>query len=450
MKKLALVVAVFMACSPPPVGPSDAGAGGGAAGGAAGSSGGGVAGGSAGGSGGGAAGGSGGGAAGGSGGGSAGGSGGGSMSGRDAGWAWLPVPGSVCGAGATAGFALNAGASDELFIFLQGGGACWNQGTCAPSLLSYGPICYYNPNVCLADVPGGLQPTSTHVRTRDPFPADGGGALPSELATITRVKALDRDAPDNPFRAASFVFVPYCTGDLHSGAADRTYQVKYGAFDQPSNAVMHYRGATNMDAYLARLVAMFPDVRKVWLTGASAGGYGATFNFDRVARAFPAAEVHLLADSAPFIETPHFAEWRDAWSMQFPIGCAACADGGLPAVPEHLSAAYPNRRLALLSYDQDRVIAYYFLGGVGPDPALNPPVGAFNAALLSLEARYDARPNTKYFVVPGDGHVLWGDYGLRLADGGYSAPRKSRDGGTDLKAFVDAWVDGGDGWRSTR
>ncbi len=437
----ALLAAVFafLACSPPPVSPGTGGGNGGnggagGSGGSAGSAGGGTS------------------ATGGGSTGTGGGTSGtgGGTTGSDGGWSWVPVAGSKCGAGATAGFAIDVASSDELFIFLQGGGACWNQGTCVPSLMRFGPICYYGENICLADVPGGTQPTSSHVIAGDPFPADGGGALPSELGTISRVKALDRAAPDNPFRSATFVFIPYCTGDLHSGATERTYQYKRGAFDPPSNFVMHFRGATNMDAYLARLQQQFPSVRRIWLTGASAGGYGATFNFDRVARAFPQAEVHLLADSSPFIDTFHFGEWRDEWSMQFPTGCTSCRDGGLPAVVEHLATAYPSRRLGLLSYDQDKVIAWFFLGGQGPDPALNPPVAAFNAELRALQSRYDARANTKYFVVPGDQHVLWGEYGTRLSDGGYSAPKKSRDGGTDLFQWVNAWVDGGAAWQSTR
>jgi hypothetical protein len=365
-------------------------------------------------------------------------------------WAWHPIEGSRCGAGATAGFALNPAGDDELLLFLQGGGACWNQGSCVPSLLSYGPVCYYNPNLCLADVSGGTQPLAVHVTERDPYPADGGGAIPGELATLTASRAFDRDAPGNPFARASQVFVPYCTGDLHAGAREATYRYQYGVFDQPSTFKMHFAGATNIDAYLARLVEWFPRARKIWLTGVSAGGYGATLNYDRVARAFPGAEVHLLADSSPMVETFHFAEWRDAWGMQLPEGCSGCADGGFPAVGSHLAESYPARRLGLLSSTHDRVIAYYFFGGQGPDPALNPPVGPFNLALEALQRRYDASAHTRFFVTPGEGHVLWPAYGTRQADGGYSAPLSSRDGGTDLRRWIDAWATGGAEWESVR
>lgn len=365
-------------------------------------------------------------------------------------WTWVPVPGSECASGATAGLGLNRAATDDdVFIFLQGGGACWNQGTCVPSLLQFGPVCDYG-TVCLLDVPGGQKPTAVYVTHPDPFPADGGGAFPGELAGLKSSAALDRTRAGNPFKDASFVFVPYCTGDLHAGRAEKTFQYKYALFDPISTYRVHFSGAKNMDAYLARLAATFPNAKRVWLTGSSAGGYGATLNYERVARAFPRAEVHLLADSAPFLPTPHWASWRDTWDVELPAGCAGC-DAGLDGWPPHLAAQAPQRRLGLLSYDRDQVIAWYFYAPPGAANVLNPPFGTFTANLQALEAVYDATSNAKYFVVPGEQHVLWGDYGVVLSDGGVSAPRPSRDGGATLRDFIDGWATGGDaGWISSK
>src|SRR5690606_38628275 len=72
------------------------------------------------------------------------------------GWSWLPVEGSRCALGSRAGLALKPGGDGhELFLYVQGGGACWNEGTCAPSYRTNGPLCYYNPNaLCVVDQPG--------------------------------------------------------------------------------------------------------------------------------------------------------------------------------------------------------------------------------------------------------------------------------------------------------
>lgn len=367
------------------------------------------------------------------------------------GWTWLPIEGSRCASGATAGIGINEStASDDLFIFMQGGGACWNQGTCVPSLLKFGPICHYGSNLCLYDGPGGIQPTASHVTARDPFPADGGGVFPSELKLITSSRAFDRTEPSNPFRDATFVFVPYCTGDLHTGDAVRSYKYRHDLIGEDRTYTFHFSGAVNMQRYLERLAAMRPNAKRIWLTGSSAGGYGATFHFERVQQTFPDAEVALLADSSPFVDAPlHWAEWRDTWNMQLPEGCADCRDG-FPQVMAYLAGKWPDRRMGLLAFEEDAVVAWFFYGGVGPEAALNPPTGVYRSRLLELEALFDSHPNLAYFRAPGRDHVMWGGYGTRRSDGSWTEPRRSPDGQTDLRRWIDAWATGDAAWKSVR
>ncbi len=363
-------------------------------------------------------------------------------------WTWLPVEGSKCASGSTAGIGVNPStASGDLLIFMQGGGACWNQGTCVPSLLQFGPICYYGQNICLYDDAGGTKPTASHVTHPDPVPADGGGVFPSELKLISSIRAFDREDAANPFREATFVYVPYCTGDLHSGDAERTFKYRHELIGPDRSYTFHFAGAANMERYLERLAAMRPQAKRVWLTGASAGGYGATFNFERVQRAFPNAEVALLADSSPFVNPVHWEKWRDTWNMQLPEDCADCADG-LPEIIGHLAKRWPERRIGLLAFEEDKVISWFFFGGTGPDAALNPPTGTYKQKLGSLLDLYDANPNLASCVLPGGEHVMWGGYGTKKADGSYSAPRASPDGSTDLKKWIDAWATGSADWKS--
>ena len=360
-------------------------------------------------------------------------------------WTWVPVDGSRCGAGARAGIGINrAEGGEELVLWLQGGGACWNAGTCVPSAQQYGPLCDYG-QVCLVDAAGGQQPTATFVTVPDPFPADGGGAWPSQLASLERSLLFDRSLPDNPFREATYVVVPYCTGDLHAGDGEQGYAWKPGLFEGPYPFSMHFSGARNMEAYLGRLRETLPGLKRVWLMGASAGGYGAQLNLSRVKRAFPGAEVHVLADSAPLVETPRFKQWAEAWNLQLPEGCGEC-DGGFPRVLAHNLSTFPEVRQALLSYDEDKVIAWYFLAGPGLDGFVNPPVQAFAQRLAAVQAQYDSSASGGTFRVPGTEHVLMGGYGVRLADGGTSAPLRSGDGGTDLRAWVNGWASGDGGW----
>lgn len=367
----------------------------------------------------------------------------------DGGWQFVSVAGSQCARGAQAGIAYQAGAADQLVVFLQGGGACWNNGTCQPSLFRWGPICNYGADaVCLWDEAGGTKPLAVAVSHPDPYPADGGGLLPGDLAVLDRSLLFSRRS-ENPLGAATFVFVPYCTGDLHAGDATQTYFVKAELFSQPVAVTHHFAGAKNLDAYLAWLRARHPSVHTLWLMGVSGGGYGATLNLQRVRRAFPEAQVHLLADSAPMLPTPHFAEWATAWNLQVPEGCAGC-DGGLPAVLRAELDDAPGSRVALLSWAEDAVITRFFYAGGDTGSWLNPPFGVYAANLVALEATYDARANARYFRLPGQEHVMVQKYGELLADGGLSAPVRSPDGGTDLRAWLDAWATGTGAWESQR
>lgn len=364
-------------------------------------------------------------------------------------WTTVGVPGSQCAKGAQASLGYARGAADQLVVFLQGGGACWNTGTCHPSWVQWGPVCAYGAGtICLWDNPGGTKPLATYVDQADPFPADGGGAFPTELGTL-RDSLLFQRRPENPLRDASFAFIPYCTGDLHAGAATRTYQVKTDAAGQAVTVTHHFAGATNMDAFLAWLRAQHPQVRVLWLVGVSAGGYGAQLNLHRVRAAFPEAEVHLLADSAPMLTPNTFGAWLSEWNLQLPTPCNAC-DAGLPKILAAEAAAAPTTRLALLASDEDQVITRFFFAAPDPGSWLNPPYATYTQALHALEqSQYVPGSNLHFWETHSQDHVLLGRYGVVQSDGGVSAPAKSADGGS-LKDWVDAWATGDGGWDDTR
>lgn len=359
------------------------------------------------------------------------------------GWSWLAVEGSRCAQGATAGIGIRRGTDPEdLLIYLQGGGACWNRGTCAPSHAQFGPVCYYGENLCLFEGEGGAKPLSVHVATRDPFPANGQGAFVNDLAVLDRTELLRATLPGNPFRGATAIYVPYCTGDLHVGDASVEFDVRAGIGAPITKRPFHFAGAANMALYLEELKARFPQTKRIWLTGASAGGYGATFHFERVRAAFPDAEVHLLADSAPLIQPHWWAEAKALWQPAFPEACDDC-DDGLPQWMEHvLDGSGPRHRVALLAYANDATLAYYFFGGVGPEAVLNPPTGAYRSALDALLTRYQGRTSAGAFILPGTQHVMLGGYGMINADGSVSAPYPSADGSTNLRRWIDGWATG--------
>lgn len=285
-------------------------------------------------------------------------------------------------------------------VFMMGGGACWDGPTCfGPALLR-----------------------AVHVDDAGPYDER---SFRADLATFEATGLTDRADAENPFRDANMVFIPYCTGDVHAGDRVATYDVLLS----PPRTVYH-QGARNMTAFLAALSAGLPDVDRVWLLGASAGGYGALFNAPRVQAAFTRARVDVLADGAPMI-TPWGGQ-RDtlarAWALPFPSDCPGCAtrwEEYVPWLSSHLAAP---RRAALITYAQDPTIGAFFGYPLADD------AGAIS---WMLAHDYPRAPRSGFFVIPGAGHVALDRY--RSATG---------VGGASLRAWVRAWATDDPAWRS--
>ena len=112
---------------------------------------------------------------------------------------------------------------------------------------------------------------------------------------------FDRTDAKNPMADWNFVYVPFCTGDVHAG--DKTNATVSGV-----TGPQQFVGYVNMTRYLARIVPTFPGLTKVLLTGVSAGGFGAAANYPQTARAFGSVPVYDLDDSGPPMEDPYAAK----------------------------------------------------------------------------------------------------------------------------------------------
>lgn len=304
-------------------------------------------------------------------------------------WTWVDVPGTACADGSPTGIGVNlTDKSDDVMIFLEGGGACWDGASC------WGP--------------GATA-----------FYVNGYGA--SELATdpqTTAIFTLNRSDADNPFRDKNLVFVPYCTGDSHSGDAVTTLDYAGRAH------ATHFVGYRNVGADLSRIVATFPAAKRVWLSGDSAGGFGSAFNFARVQAAFPNARVDVLDDSGQPIEpdAARWELWKNTWNMQLPADCAACASGP-NAFVDYYASKFPASRFGLVSFDYDTVIA----------PFMNITLDQFHEELYATMEHVDASwPRGGYFVLAGASHV------------GLATPTP------DLKTWVTKMVTDDPAWSSVK
>jgi len=289
-------------------------------------------------------------------------------------WSWVPFDNAYCGDGSSVGIGINPSSTgNRVLIYLQGGGACFDEQTC------YTLQTAANFNSGYGAAQFALESASTA------YLAKPGGFF-------------DRNSAANPFKDYSYVYVPYCTGDVHAGSN----VVGIGTH------TAHFVGFDNMKAYLSRLYPTFRTAGRIVISGSSAGGFGATLNWWQTQRAFGDVRVDMIDDSGVMMPTDILALGNGAdageyvvWNLAatLPVDCTACVTA-LDAIFSFYSAALPNSRGALLSYTADSVLPNYF--GITS--------AQFTTGLNELEAtRFDPvlNPNLAYFTFGGSGHVLF-------------------------------------------
>jgi pectinacetylesterase len=319
------------------------------------------------------------------------------------GWKWIPVDGALCTdmptpgvfTTSTTGLAVSWGTGKDLVVFLQGGGACWDFFTCGG-----------------AATLGGAPTASTGPFGPAQFAADIFAKYPNAW--------VHRDKMPPTLATATVVFVPYCTGDVHSGDKVTTYGSPVPGL--PS-ITWHHVGHRNIQAFLARLA---PGIKlaatdRLVVAGSSAGGFGSLANYPAVRAAWPDAKAYLVDDSGPplqgdAIPAASRAAWYASWNMGASLGsfcpdCQSDLSKGLSAI----LATYSKDRVALLSHTQDAVICGFFgTYTVTPNPPYvslvpkDPTV--FDTELRALGTTVIApKTNGGYFYTSGTGHPTLDD-----------------------------------------
>lgn len=245
-------------------------------------------------------------------------------------WIWIELPEMRCADGSPGGLALNVldGAS-ELLLFLQGGGICYDAISCAAGGAAR--------NVGADPIATALDP-----RIRD------------------HVGIFDRGDAANPFRAASYVVVPHCTGDFHLGTRITHHA---GAGD------LHHVGFLNLRHALTRLVPTFQDAQRITLAGFSAGGVGITGNYQQIAAAFAVVgqpPPALVADGSPLVRPPFLGmaaqdDLKRAWGLDaLAHACPRCVDEGFHEIYRANLERVPGLRSSLLCAYEDSVVVTLF------------------------------------------------------------------------------------------
>jgi hypothetical protein len=316
-------------------------------------------------------------------------------------WSWVPVTGTRCANGSETGIGANlTKRSKKALVFMMGGGACWDATSCGFGLA--------------ANLDGYSE-----------------GKFKSEIGRYGSTGVFDRADAENPFKDYSFFFVPYCTGDVHAGDKVSVYGGK----------TYYHHGYVNMTYNFGRIVPTLKGagVDYAVISGSSAGGFGALWNFARFQDALgDSVHVDVVDDGGPplrptYMPTSLQESWNTAWGLDttVPAGCTKCTakDGYYNAV-EFLTAKYPGHRASLISSYQDSVIRGYF--GIS-GPKMEEGLKDFADAVLP------SAPDWRVYYVTGSKHVFLGEKLSSIVSGGVK-----------LSDFLSKQVNQDASWASVR
>ncbi|MBY0278822.1 pectinacetylesterase family protein [Candidatus Binatia bacterium] len=243
--------------------------------------------------------------------------------------------GAVCLTGKPFQVNVHRGTSDQVLLYLQGGGACWDYLTCYVLGTAY---------------------------------TSANGAVQSGI--------IDLDDPANPFKDWNIVYVPYCDGSVFTGDATVDYN---------GNRTFHH-GLRNLSVGVDAMLRAFPDPSRIVVAGSSAGGYGTFAGYGVTRVAYPDTPILIFNDSGPGLQNldasqdvkDRTANWD--FTKRIPPSCTECAQQYTYLIDWSLDRD-SELRTAMYSYQQDGVISF-FIDLDGP---------AYQSLLLSVTGDVHAR-----------------------------------------------------------
>ncbi len=272
------------------------------------------------------------------------------------------------------------GSVNKVVVYFEGGGACWDGATCSAQISAAAGAAaakgLYKSEILASDVPtlyGGL---------------------------------FDNSNSANPVKDWSMVYVPYCTGDIHTGSNTASY---VNPFTQQAYTIEH-RGADNFQVVLTWMRSNFHNPDEVLVTGSSAGGYGAIVNYPKVRKAFPNGRGVMLADGAQGVTPTSFDTVRNsAWNPQLDSDVYGASAQATPtsALMRKLAERYPNDRMAQYTSSYDLVqIQFYDIMVNGLTGTQGTACQAWIDGMFSNLTQTQTAANFRSYVGSGTTHTL--------------------------------------------
>jgi hypothetical protein len=291
-------------------------------------------------------------------------------------WLKVEIPGTVCGNGSQYKFFINykEGAKD-LMVMLEPGGACWDYASCS----------------------GKSDLSAAHL---DGVPDD----LMSPAGTSAYISPLIRRDLGAPTADWNLVYVPYCTGDVHTGNNVITYEDPEGV---GAPIVFQHAGHANVLAISEYLAGQFPMIDRLFVTGCSAGGAGSLINYYFFRSKLAPARGYMMDDSGPIFPStgksaPLHAEIRQSWNVdsifaELPAEYPITDDFGV--LNTHLADMFPEDRLSTIFFQRDFNYSRYSYERFYPQANSKDDLMGYWASDTKLLVNlYNTRDNLGYYL----------------------------------------------------
>ena len=229
-------------------------------------------------------------------------------------------------------FFVRKGAVNKLVVYFQGGGACWDSVNCLYSR-TY---------------------TEEQIETIEMFNHTIGLGI------------FDTIHPANPFKDWYFVYIPYCTGDIHWGASDTVYLDVWDQIPDLDSWTIKHRGHVNFQVVLKWIQDNFEWPHEIFITGISAGSYGAIGGFPFIKEAFPLSRTNVLGDAGCGVTSEDFKiNSITNWNVQVPNWIPGYENGYDPAkniadVFRDYANYYPFSKVAQYTSAWDETQAWFY------------------------------------------------------------------------------------------
>lgn len=276
-------------------------------------------------------------------------------------WQMVALPNTFCGDGSQYKFFVNySNASNNLMVMFESGGACWDYESCSGD--------------------GGVRGAANPNGIADDHMRSGGTLHPGVPAEFVHIQ-LNRYEQTNPLRDYNFVFLPYCTGDVHLGNRVATYTSEDGT----ESLEFHHAGFPNMMKILPWLAEAFTEVPKLFVTGCSAGGPPAVAHYGLIREALTGTQCgYVLADAGPLFSHDSFQgplqdRIAESWGTTSALEVVADQVGAEAVAAVKDDVGLINLQVAD-RYPQDRFASTYFRMD-------------FNYSLYSYERFYEPVPD---------------------------------------------------------